>query len=228
MPGFGLSAGDAQVMRPSAQGEFAIKVLDHFGIEKIHGIGPDVGVPVMLWLAEHHPERIESLVVMGGPGFYPPYVSMQLRALMKSNFVRGLIAQEGIRFAEIAIRRGYNRYEPTAEALNEYREFNRDPQRFGLTLDFLASYPAELTVIGERLESISCPVLALWGSKDPFVKSENGYEFSRRIPNCRFELIPNCGHYAHEDAGMGFVERLRRWCAEVSEPVASSGPKLMA
>lgn len=228
MPGFGQSSGDLQVMRPSAQGEFAIKLLDHFGIEKVHGVGPDVGVPVMLWLAEHHPERIESLIILGGPGFYPPHVSLHIRSLMKSNFVRGLVAQEGIRFAEIAIRRGYDRYEPAQKALDEYREFNRDPHRFGLTLEFLASYPAELTVIGERLESITCPVLALWGARDPFVKSDNGYELSRRIPNCRFEILPKCGHYAHEDAGLAFVERVRRWCTEVTPGLALSDPSLMA
>jgi pimeloyl-ACP methyl ester carboxylesterase len=215
-------------MRPSAQGEFAIRLLDHFGIEKVHGVGPDVGVPVMLWLAEHHPERIESIVIMGGPGFYPPHVSLQIRSLIKSNFVRGFVAQEGIRFAEIAIRRGYHKHDPSEKALTEYREFNRDPQKFGLTLEFLASYPAELTVIGERLESIACPVLALWGSKDPFVKSDNGYELSRRIPNCRFELLPNCGHYAYEDAGIAFVERLRRWCEEVAEPAPTGKPSARA
>ncbi len=227
MPGFGLSQGELSIMKPSAQGEYALKVMDYFGVEKVHGVGPDVGVPVMLWLAENHPKRIESLVVFDGPGFYPPHVSMEIKALMRSLVVRSLVAHEGIRFAEIAIKRGYHRYEPSAEALAEYRDFNKDPHKFGLTLEYLASYPEELTKIGDRLEMITRPVLALWGVKDSFIKSDNGYEMSRRIPNCHFELLPNCGHYAHEDAGKAFADRVRNWCMDVAESSAGAESKIL-
>jgi pimeloyl-ACP methyl ester carboxylesterase len=227
MPGFGMSQGESAIMKPSAQGEFALKVMDYFGIDKVHGVAPDVGVPVMLWLAENHPDRIQSLVITGGPGFYPPHVSLEIKALMRSLVVRGIVAQEGIRFVDLAIRRGYRRFEPPQDILNEYKEFCKDPQKFGLTLEYLASYPEELTQIGDKLEAIQRPVLALWGVKDSFIKSDNGYEMSRRIPNCHFELLPNCGHYAPEDAGKAFVDRLKSWCMDVTERGMASEPKAM-
>ncbi len=71
MPGFGLSAGHLALMRPSAQGQFLLHLLDHFQVEQVHGIGPDVGVPVMLWLAHHQPDRLRSIIIFNGPGFYP-------------------------------------------------------------------------------------------------------------------------------------------------------------
>ena len=37
MPGFGLSEGTDELMKPGAQATFLRKVLDHFGIEKVFG-----------------------------------------------------------------------------------------------------------------------------------------------------------------------------------------------
>ena len=43
LPGFGRSEGRADVMSPEGMGGFIIKVSEHFRVERIHAVGPDVG-----------------------------------------------------------------------------------------------------------------------------------------------------------------------------------------
>jgi pimeloyl-ACP methyl ester carboxylesterase len=212
MPGFGCSQGQAHLMRPSAQGAFLLKLLDHFAIERVHGVGPDVGVPAMLWLAEHHPERLHSIIIFNGPGFYPPHVSWELQALMRSKLLRTIVSRFGNGFASVAMRRGYRHFEPTADAKHAYRRFNGDAGRFRLTLEYLASYPTDLPAIGAQLDAIRCPVLILWGEHDPFLRIENAHGLVAKIPKRQFHPLANASHFAHEDADRIFVEAITHWC----------------
>src|ERR1700730_11789896 len=43
LPGFGRSEGRPDLMSPEAMGEFVIKLAQHFGIDRMHAVGPDVG-----------------------------------------------------------------------------------------------------------------------------------------------------------------------------------------
>ncbi|MCB9487697.1 MAG: alpha/beta hydrolase [Deltaproteobacteria bacterium] len=209
MPGFGLSEGKKELMSPSAQSDFLLRLVDHFEIQSFYGIGPDVGLPVMLSFAEKYPERIEGLTIFNGPGFYPPDVSWELGILFHSRVVRAVTAYFGRAFARVAMARGYRNFQPEPSALAEYETINRDPARFRLTLDFLGSYPAELAHIGENLDKIAGPVQVLWGEKDPFLSVRNAHRLAERIPSAQLRILKGCGHFAHEDAGPEFTELVR-------------------
>ncbi|MEM7182814.1 MAG: alpha/beta hydrolase [Spirochaetota bacterium] len=214
MPGFGLSEGNLDRMSPSQQGTFALKLMDHFGIDKVHGVGPDVGMPVMLWLAENHPDRLYSIITFNGPAFYPPFASLELDALIKSKELRQITSYTGLGFAAIAIIRGYQHFTPPLDALLEYAQFNGNAEKFSLTLEYLASYPQELKVIGEKLKQIDVPVFLLWGDKDPFLHIENAQQTRNLLKHCKYQVLQGCGHFSHEDAGKMFVEAVCKWCLE--------------
>lgn len=40
LPGFGRSEGRADLMSPEAMGDFVIKLAQHFGIDRMHAVGP--------------------------------------------------------------------------------------------------------------------------------------------------------------------------------------------
>lgn len=75
-------------MSPSRQADFALKVMDHFQIARAYAIGPDVGVPALLWLAAQHPERFDGLTIFNGPGTARPALSWELEALATSRVFR--------------------------------------------------------------------------------------------------------------------------------------------
>jgi len=214
MPGFGRSEGRPELMRPSEQGRFMLKVMAHFGMERVHGIGPDVGAPAMLWLAAQYPERLESIVVVDGPGYAPPRYSWTLRALIGSRSLRALATVIGGPFARAAMRQGYVRYRPTQAAQQDYQVCNGDRTRFRLGLEYLASFPQELPAISKRLRSTRRPVLVLWGGRDRFLPEYNGRALVQELSRARLEVFEDCGHFLQGDAGALFVERLVQWCGD--------------
>ena len=66
LPGFGRSDGRPDVMSPEAMGDFVIKLAQHFGIDRIHAVGPDVGTLALLFAAVRHPGLFESIVAGSG------------------------------------------------------------------------------------------------------------------------------------------------------------------
>ena len=66
LPGFGLSQSRPDVMAPEAMGEFILRIVDAFGLDRPHAIGPDVGTPALLFAAANHPGSFRSLVIGSG------------------------------------------------------------------------------------------------------------------------------------------------------------------
>jgi pimeloyl-ACP methyl ester carboxylesterase len=48
-----------------------------------------------------------------------------------------------------------------------------------------------------RLRRIDCPTLVVWGASDRLVSPDYGRAFVRAIPNCRYEVIEEAGHYPY-------------------------------
>lgn len=49
-------------------------------------------------------------------------------------------------------------------------------------------------VITPKLNSISCPTLVIWGSKDPVIPIQYAENFLSNIKDCRFFRMDDCGH----------------------------------
>ncbi|MBS3922431.1 MAG: alpha/beta hydrolase [Nitrosarchaeum sp.] len=49
-------------------------------------------------------------------------------------------------------------------------------------------------VITSKLNSITCPTLVIWGSKDPVIPIQYAENFLSNIKDCRFFRMDNCGH----------------------------------
>src|ERR1700733_2151725 len=66
LPGYGRSEGRRSVMSPEGMGAFILNAAEHFGIKRMHAIGPDVGTPALLFAATQRSAAFESLVVGSG------------------------------------------------------------------------------------------------------------------------------------------------------------------
>jgi pimeloyl-ACP methyl ester carboxylesterase len=60
----------------------------------------------------------------------------------------------------------------------------------------------------ERLAQIRIPTLVLWGANDRIVTPAYGQRFANSIPNARFELIDEAGHFPQ-------IERLDSVLAQI-------------
>ena len=66
IPAFGLSESRPDVRAPEPLGDFIVRILQAFGLDKPHVVAPDVGTPACLFSAANHPGIFKSLVIGSG------------------------------------------------------------------------------------------------------------------------------------------------------------------
>lgn len=223
LAGFGRSTGSGAVMRPSAQAELLVQLLDAFGIDRAFLVGPDVGVPVTLWLASQHPERVLGINVFDGPGTWPTDFDPALRAATGSRLVRWLGTRPPLRRRlmkqnfEVATSGGYRHFRPSQTAVEEYRSICFDADKHQNAFDFLGSYAEELPELESRLPTIAAPALITWGADDQFVRPSNADRLHALLPNSEMTVFDNAGHFSHEDADDRWLHRFLHF-VETNQP----------
>lgn len=222
LPGFGLAPlAPRKTMRPSAQAAALAELLDRLELGPAVVVGPDVGVPVALRLAQDRPDLVAGLVLFDGPASYPPHLSWEGRLLVRSRTARRLATPGGTAFALELFRRGYRRGRPSRSVVLEHLRTAASPRRFAGHLAFVGSYPEELPEIERRLGEVTAPVLVTWGLEDVFVLPDEGRRLAAALPAASWEPLAGCGHYAHEDAGPAFTALLERWVTGAVAPRAA-------
>ena len=63
LPGFGHSERRDDLLQPSAMAEFVVHVINDFGLERPHAVGPDIGTSALLFAAAEHPSLLRSIVL---------------------------------------------------------------------------------------------------------------------------------------------------------------------
>src|SRR6202034_3631181 len=66
LPAFGQSQSRPDVRTPEAMGEFVLRIVQAFGLDRPHVIAPDVGTPAVLFAAANHPGVFRSFVIGSG------------------------------------------------------------------------------------------------------------------------------------------------------------------
>ncbi len=93
MPGFGHSDGRPELIAPDASGAFLARLIDEWGLEAPHVVGPDVGTAAALFLAAKAPQN--SLTVGGRRSPLPIEAGGALKDIIEApslDVVRGLDA----------------------------------------------------------------------------------------------------------------------------------------
>jgi pimeloyl-ACP methyl ester carboxylesterase len=206
LPGFGRSKGRPDVMAPPAMGDFLVKLAQHFGIQRMHAVSPDVGTSALLFAAVRQPGLFESLVV--GSGVTSPELAAGgLKDLIAApagaldNLEGG---DEAVRFvtqsASVA---------PPGAVLEDYR-LSSAGRRFAEAAAYVQAYPRDLPRLKALLPDLKTPVLVLAGRHDPIVPPPNGELLAKLLPHCRNELLEG-GHLIWEDAAPAYGAQLSEW-----------------
>ena len=211
-------------MRPSVQAELLVRLMDELDIARAVVVGPDVGVPVALWMAANHPDRVTGVNVFDGPGTWPTDFDPALRAATRSRLVRWLGTRRPMQrrlmrqnFA-VATADGYHHFSPSDAAVEEYRSICFDAERHRNAFTYLGSYADELPRLERRLPSIDTPVLITWGAHDRFVRPSNAERLHQLLPHSEVTVFEHAGHFSHEDADDEWLSRVLAF-VETLEPV---------
>lgn len=60
--------------------------------------------------------------------------------------------------------------------------------------------PENIGAVTARYQSITVPVLLIWGEDDQVVPVSVGLNFKRDIPDAELVILPRCGHIPPEEA----------------------------
>jgi pimeloyl-ACP methyl ester carboxylesterase len=210
LPGFGQSERRADLLSPTAMGEFLVRILDEWDISDAHLVCPDVGTPAALFAAAGHPGRIRSLVVGGGATAYPLQVSGALKDLIEAPDIDAFRSQDPRALIEGLIA-PLGPAAPDGDVVADYVESNKG-DRFAESARYVRSYPEQLPRLAGLLPRVFTPVQIIAGGRDPIVPAANAEFLHARLPNSRLDVL-DAGHLAWEEAPGEYGAIITAWAS---------------
>ena len=210
MPGFGRSGGGLEFMTFKAQGDFLKVFLEHFDITNAHLLGPDVGMPAILYYVGTHENTVKSIIFGDGPGLEPSSNASVIRKMVGSAFWRMIFRIAGAgALIEAGRRICYVNYSPNEIELSDYK--NSYSGRVSQTLEWFKGYPSSLATVDPLLEKIEIPSLIFWGDEDAILYPDNGERIHQRMKNSELRIFKSCGHFSYQDCKDDFQAMVFDW-----------------
>ena len=204
LPGFGLSQSRPDVMGPAAMGDFFIKLLSYFGIDRVHVVAPDVGTPAVLFAVSKQPQLFESLVI-GGAAMQPDLAGGTLKDLIYSP--PGYLAEAGADAMKPYLDQAA--LLTPASVIEDFRAASAG-RRLEEATQFVRGYIPDCPKLEPLLHNIKTPALILSGKNDPIVPPVNTQFLADRLPNNR-HLLLEAGHRIWEEAADEYNNTIISW-----------------
>jgi pimeloyl-ACP methyl ester carboxylesterase len=216
--GFGYTQRpkDAASYTREGQAKMVLATLDALGIVRAHVFGHSYGGGLTLYLAQTHPERFLSMVLVDSSA---PTYSDDRRSRAAALRPLSYLFLRSVALRPSAIRRSLLRsYWDDSKVTSELVQAYFDRLRIEGVADAYHGLTAPAPP-GERvvLEKIQVPALVLWGAHDEIIRPEVGRSAADRIPHAEFVLLADSGHLPMEEepeaflaAVLPFLEKFRR------------------
>lgn len=198
LPNHGRSAALAYQTLEEVAGHLLIW-LDGLSLQQVDVCGHSMGAAISLLLALQAPKRVRRLILIGSAArlavnpvlldlaAQPDTLPQAVELLIKWSFAPG--ASQRVR--ELTARRLLENHPHT------------------LYQDLAACDRFDLS--GE-LEKIEQPALILTGELDRMTPIHSAQELASKLPNARFEIIPNSGHMVVLEQPNWIAQRLQDFC----------------
>ncbi|MBY0509168.1 MAG: alpha/beta hydrolase [Rhodospirillaceae bacterium] len=172
-----------------------IDFMNAMGIDKASICGESMGGWIAAALAIDYPERVERLILntMGGATMIPKVMQTVITNTMAAvedpaRFTRArlewLMADPGqVTDDLVACRQRIYEQPSMREAMPKILCLQEEiPRRRNLMTE-------------DKMSKITAPTLVLWTTKDPTASPEIGRKIAGWIPNSKFVVMENCGHW---------------------------------
>lgn len=198
MPGFGHSDQHRpELIAPEASGQFLARLIDEWGLEAPHIVGPDVGTSAALFLAARAPERVTSLTLGGGAVLFPIEAGGALKQIIEApslDVLRESNARDTIGAAVEVGAPSDSEPEVHEDYVSAY-----DLGRFAESARFVRHYPEQNKLLRDLLPSITTPAQVVAGANDVLVPWSNNQYLADLLPNSEIHPL-DATHFAWEEA----------------------------
>ena len=196
--------------------ELVTGLIEKLELQGITTVGQDWGGPISLRYAIEHRDNMRALVILNTlvrATSMPLIFNLMFRSGGFSSF---LIRRLDL-FRKMAFRGGLMFKRPVdTQAMEQYKM----PHPTAATRAGTAAFPkmiptspnhpndAYVSEIDRTLASWDIPVLVMFADKDIAFKVEEGQRIAEMVPNGRFQVVHDAGHYLQEDAGEEIAARM--------------------
>jgi 3-oxoadipate enol-lactonase/4-carboxymuconolactone decarboxylase len=193
---------------PSAPGPYSIDdlggdvvaLLDRLGIERVSMVGLSLGGMVTMWLATHHPDRVDRIVLCCTAAYLgPPDLWPERARIVRSEGTSALTATLLGRW-----------FTPEFAASHPEVLERVATMLAGVDAEGYAGCSEAIGAMDQRgaVGAIVAPTLVLSGADDPVVPPPAAVELSRAIPGASLVVIGRAAHLANLEQPTRFTEAL--------------------
>ena len=180
MPGFGCSPGPAESLGMEDLADWAVRLLDALGVERVHLAGNSMGCQVALALARRRPERVGGLALVGA--------TVGGQSVSFWRYALGLMVdgtQEPLnytlRLTQMYAQMGFPRYLATTRKMLEDEPLN-------------------------HADEVQAPCLILRGARDGIIPDRIARRLAAALPRGEFQRLHEAAHALQFSRPREFVE----------------------
>ena len=216
--GFGLSdkPTDESAYTLGRHVELVTGLVEKLQLAGVTIVGQDWGGPVGLRYAIDHQDNVRSLVILNTLVKITPVPLLFTFVFRNGGFSSFLVRRLDL-FRKIIFRRGWPFRRPLeAGVMEQYRM----PHPTAASRAGIAAFPkmipgndrhpnaAYISQIDSVLRNWDVPVLVMFSDGDIAFKPTEGQRIAEMVPDGRFQVVRNAGHYLQEDAGEEIAQRM--------------------
>lgn len=212
-------------------------VLDALELERAGVVGSSYGATVALRGAMATPERVDHIVILGGPaaidGLAVPATERLLLfpgvARLASRFVPGRIGQRkafegighGAAVADGRIPEVY--WDWNDRLLHDTGSWRDEFASYGHVASWSMSYPPDVRITTEDLATVSNPTLIVWGEHDSYGGREAAERVAGAMPNAGLDYRLGVGHLPWLDEPEAVAAEMQRFLTESAVDLPLAG-----
>ena len=216
--GFGLSD------KPSDESEYTLPrhvelvagLVEKLGLKAVVPVGQDWGGPISLRYAIDHRDNVSALVILNTLVRTMP-LPFFFRATFRSGSVSSFLVRRFDLFRKMAFGGSLMFKRPVdPRAMEQYKRTHPTAASRAGIAAFPKMIPSTdghpnaeyISEIDRTLREWDIPVLVMFSDKDIAFTVEEGERIADMVPNGRFQVVNDAGHYLQEDAGEEIAERM--------------------
>ena len=216
--GFGLSdkPTDKSAYTLGRHVELVTGLVEKLQLAGVTIVGQDWGGPVGLRYAIDHQDNVRSLVILNTLVKITPVPLLFTFVFRNGGFSSFLVRRLDL-FRKIIFRRGWPFRRPLEAGVMEQYKM---PHPTAASRAGIAAFPkmipgndrhpnaAYISQIDSVLRNWDVPVLVMFSDGDIAFKPTEGQRIAEMVPDGRFQVVRNAGHYLQEDAGEEIAQRM--------------------
>lgn len=229
--------GHGQSAKPRTDyslGAFAVglrDLLDELEVDSATVVGHSLGGGIAMQFLYQHPTYCQRLVLIssGGLGRDVGWILRLLSApgaeLVMPMIAPGFVLRAGDSVKSWLTSMGL-RSPRGAEIWNAYSSFSDAQTResFLRTLRSVVDYRGQsVSALNRLTHKAELPTLAIWGEDDTIIPVDHAYAALEARPDCRLEVLPGVGHFAHVEAPTRVVGVIDDFITATGAKVSQSG-----